>query len=139
MENLSPQVEVLAKIRMGLERNRSVLASLNEIGDLSATEFGHQIQEILKAHQQGGSVRIDARHSQLSHSIYHLIQRSLAGESVVMHLQELEQEALRDGFDQIDVFTKRLPFLLMMPLFVFLFPALAVLMLTPLILSLLRF
>lgn len=139
MDKLSPQAEVLMQIRSGLEKNKSAFGSLQDFGDLPSTEFGRQVQKILEAHSSGQSYWPNVEHSQLSISIYSLISRALAGESIAANLQELEAEAIRDSFDQIDRFTKKLPFLLMMPLFVFMFPSLVVLMLTPLLLSLLQF
>lgn len=139
MEKLSPQVELIWHLKFNIERNQSISAGLNSFKENKNCAFSREISALYLAHQQGTQYNCESILSQLSLSCLSTIQRGLRGESITNALAELEREAIEDCLEQVDEFTKKLPYLLMLPLFVFLFPALAALMTVPLLMNLMQF
>lgn len=139
MENVSPTLRLILTFRFRLETGDSVrtglLAALND--QQTPPEVKMDLMRIKNAHDlgqayvlpQGRSASVFYRH------LVHLISRGLAGESILHGLMELEKETFESCLDEMEVYCARLPIIALPPLLFFIFPAIMLLILGPVVQS----
>lgn len=71
-------------------------------------------------------------------ALFALLERGLSGQPILEALQALESETLRAASSELDTHVGRLPFLSMVPLFTFQFPAYLILLIGPIFSQLLQ-
>jgi hypothetical protein len=134
MENLNPCLEMIALFKEGLESGaniRSVIKAMPE----NLSEFSFQCKKWLILRDQGGDPAHILRQVQspARRSLLQLLERGLRGESILEALRELETETEDLCFQQMEEHLAALPFKMMVPLLLLLFPSLMMLILGPLL------
>lgn len=140
MENIAPPLRLLWLVKKSLDRGSSVRLGINEFLQTEQDPWKEQVLLWTLKVQQGvdTSQLLDAQKTLYRQQILRLLERGLKGESIYSHLNLLEKEISEQVEQQIEEFIGRLPYLLLVPLAVFLFPACLVLMLGPFILQLMQ-
>lgn len=140
MEYLVPPMKLLMMVKKSLDRGLSVRSGLNQFLQDESDPWRDQVFLWLMKFQQGlpTGPLLDEQSSPYRSQLLKLLERGLRGESIRAPLVELESEMMEQIELQIDRFTGRLPYFLLVPLAFFLFPACLILMLGPFILQLLE-
>lgn len=135
MEGLAPPLRLLFAVKRGLEKGQSVRVALNSylLGDKD--DFYPLVIQWLGLMQQGQSARklllsVKSLHRQV---LLELLERGLAGEAIYQHLLQLEIEIIEACQDEMNDKLARLPFILLIPLLLFQFPAFLMLLFGPLL------
>ena len=138
MENIVPALKLIWCVRKAVEKGRSVKFGLNDYLNSGSDEWQDDISKWLVLSQQGISTQnlIQYQKTVMRKQLILSLERGLKGESIHNHLMSLEEEII----DQIDVqvqeYLGRLPYLMLIPVALFFFPACLILMLGPFILQL---
>lgn len=138
MENIVPPLKLIWCVRKAIEKGRSVKVGLNDYLNSESDSWQEDVSKWLVLSQQGISTHnvIHTQGTLLRKQLIITLERGLRGESIHKNLISLEDEVL----DQIDVqvqeYLGRLPYLMLIPVALFFFPACLILMLGPFILQL---
>ncbi len=139
MENLAPPLQLLYHVRRQIERGMSlkggILNYLRSVDD----EFSHQVACWLSAieKKESSHLILNQVHSVYRKELLRLLERGLAGASILHILKSLEEEILSACDNEIQNKITDLPYLAMIPLLLFQFPAFLLLLLGPLLMQLL--
>lgn len=139
MENVSPTLRLILNFRYRLEMGESVgtglLAALND--EKTPSLIKRDLLQIKNAHDLGQPYNLaDGRKVSIFYRhLVHLISRGLAGESILSGLLELEKETFEACIEETEVYCARLPILALPPLLFFIFPAIMLLILGPVVQS----
>ena len=138
MVPLAPPLKAVLEIRLGIEQGLSVAESIRffskrNLKDLFARELGHWLFK-----KETGQVW----QSKLFKNSYrkyfiNLLTRGLKGEPILERLQILEKDLTIAAEEDLERHLQKLPFISLIPLMLFEFPAFILLLLGPLILDLL--
>lgn len=141
MENLAPPYRFALHLQQDLESGRSVRTSVRRFVEMFDGEFVDQLSLWERSRESGEHRDWDKQKIRMSlhrRSLFELLDFSLRGVSVLEPLRALEKE-MRDFLEQqVEQHLGQLPFKLLIPLLLFQFPALLLLILGPLLLSLVR-
>lgn len=138
MENIAPPLKLIWCVRKAVEKGQSVKIGLGDYLNSETDAWREDVSKWLVLTQQGISTQkfIHVQKTVLRKQLIMTLERGLKGESIHKNLMSLEDEVL----DQIDVqvqeFLGRLPYLMLIPVALFFFPACLMLMLGPFILQL---
>lgn len=138
MEGVIPPLKLISCVRKALEKGASPRQGLI---DYLRSEPHPWQEDVTKwwARQQQGTSSFDGFSeppSATCRQLLHLLERGLKGESIYQNLCDLEAEIFSILDLQTQAIMGRLPYLMLVPLALFLFPACAILMLGPFILQL---
>lgn len=132
MENLAPPLEVILELEHSIHAGRSLQGALNEIAKTHKSEFRKQLEELLQAHLKGDDyVFVGA--SLYRKTLIYLLERGLRGHSILDQLQGLREEVEWAVAKEFDSFIAKLPFISMIPLLGFFFPAYLLVLVGPII------
>lgn len=136
MESVEPLIEFILHLRKGLEKGQS-LQKMIEIFLQTATKshFKWELMRVYASLSQGQSLQplLETTQSRLRRQLWILIQRSREGEPILPFIVALESEALLAFEDCTTNHLQKLPFLMMIPLLFFMFPAFGLLILGPIL------
>jgi hypothetical protein len=137
---IPPCLIVIREVRWHMENNVSVRESIKL---LTQSHHGELIDELRSwfLRQQNGIKPTSAQKklkSPFQNALISLLERGLLGQPILESLKILEDEVHRAAVVELDYHIGRLPFLSMIPLFLFQFPAYLILLLGPLMSSLLH-
>lgn len=140
MENIAPPLRLLWHVKKSLDRGSSVRLGINEYLQIEQDPWKEQVLLWTLKVQQGVDTAplLDSQKTLYRQHLLRLLERGLKGEAIYTHLNLLEKEISEQVDQQIEEFIGRLPYLLLVPLALFLFPACLVLMLGPFILQLMQ-
>lgn len=124
MENLSPSVTILSVVRRSIEQSKPLRATLSTIGSQFDVLFADQIHRILNKDPLEMSYKL----SPLKRAILLTLEKGLSGQTIYSNILELEAEAIQELTNEMDAHAKKVPMKMLIPLFVFLFPAFSVLL-----------
>jgi hypothetical protein len=135
MEGVAPPLKLLFAVKRGLEKGQSVRSGLNHYLQGEKDDFFPVVVQWLGHIQQGQSARklllsLPSLHRQ---TLLELLERGLAGEAIHQHLLQLEIEIIEACHDEMNEKLARLPFILLIPLLLFQFPAFLLLLFGPLL------
>ena len=135
MEGVAPPLKLLFCVKRGLEKGHSVRTGLNSYLQGEKDDFFPIVVQWLGHIQQGQSARkllllLPSLHRQ---TLLELLERGLAGEAIYQHLLQLEIEIIEACQDEMNEKLARLPFILLIPLLLFQFPAFLLLLFGPLL------
>ncbi len=138
MENIAPPLKLLWAVKKSIDRGASVRAGLKDYLEADHDSWKDEVLHWSIRVQQGLETYslLDLQKTPYRQQLLALIERGLKGEAIYPQLIQVEKEMLELTEQQIDEFVARLPYLLLVPLALFLFPACLILMLGPLILQL---
>ncbi len=132
MEDINPTLRLTLSLRHHLLMGWSVKAALKKYHESVQDEIAQQIPGWIQTWETKGSLISKNQNSIYRQSLILLIERGLAGESILAQLQSLEGEVSAACLEEIDQHMRKLPYLLMIPLLLFQFPAYLILLLAPL-------
>lgn len=138
MENIASPLKLIWSVRKSIEKGSSVKQGIQEYLNSENDEWQ---PEILKWHMRvhQGSSTTDIMNSQrtvIRKHLMRLLERGLRGESIYKNLISLEEEVSNQVEMQIQDLVTKLPYLMLIPIALFFFPACVILMLGPFILQL---
>lgn len=133
MEGLNPALKLCMELRRSIECGESLRLGLRKFAS-EDQEFGKICRQWLERRDRGGDhmqllSEIKSAHRR---ALLILLERGLLGEPVQAALASLEGELERACLEEIDRHLALLPFRLMIPLLLFMFPAMMILILSPL-------
>ncbi|GIL17097.1 MAG: hypothetical protein BroJett040_08480 [Oligoflexia bacterium] len=139
MEGLAPTLKFVLGLRLGLERGDSLRAALQRYLQCHSDDFTKKLSQFLSLRDQN---RLDSNFfakisSPYRRAVLQLVDRGLAGDSILQQVKILEIEIHEVCSAELDAFVAQLPFKVLLPLVLFVFPAFMILLLGPLVLSLL--
>lgn len=133
MENLTPPLVLLWDVRRSLEKGQSVGAGVKAfLKRPSKSEFQQQI-EIWWAAQSNS--QISYNNSGMNHRrqfLVEILESGLRGHAILQNLQGLEDEIILSCEDEIQNHVALLPLLSLAPLMLLVFPAMMILLISPL-------
>ena len=135
MENVAPPLVLISYIKKVIESGKSpregIILYLSEEND----EFSENVRKWFVDREQGkNSLQIsNLKISSHRRSLLQLLQRGLDKESIYQQLLLLENETMEACYQEINEKMTKLPYLMMVPVLFFQFPALILLILGPLI------
>ena len=135
MESLAPPLALILQVKHSIEKGQSVRQGILSYLKRSSDDFSpHVVQWMAVMHQgQDPNLRLSAEISMHRKTLLQLLERGLRGESIYNMLLQLEQETIEACQDEINEKIARLPFLLLVPLLLFQFPAFLMLLFGPLL------
>lgn len=134
----SPTLHLLAEVRRSIEKGQSIrqgLVSYLSKADKKHSDFVKAFSQWLGQLDQGQIPEIYQNEALSLHKRYLLktLERGLKGEPVLSHLASLEEEVLSALTAEQGRHLARLPYILMIPLLIFMFPAFLILLFGPLL------
>ncbi|WII72732.1 hypothetical protein QJS83_02465 [Bdellovibrio sp. 22V] len=135
MEGLAPPLELLLSIKRSIEKGQSVKQGVLSYVKKNRGEFPAQVTQWLALLQQGQDPRecVQGISSLHRRTLLQILERGLRGESIYNVLLRLEEELIESCHEEITNKIAQLPFLLLIPLLLFQFPAFLMLLFGPLL------
>lgn len=134
MDGLNPCLVLIGDVRRALESGESVRSALRLHGS-SGGELAGSCSRWLLLREKGGDTALvlkELRSSQ-RRALFRLLERGLRGEPIAGPLKDLEREVLEACRADMERHLALLPFKLMFPLLLLIFPALLILLFGPLL------
>lgn len=134
MDDLNPCLALISEVRKALESGESVRLAVRRFAE-GRDPFARQCGRWLLLHEKGGEPEVVLKEMSSSHrrSLIRLLERGLRGEAVAAALKDFEAEIVAACRSEIDRHVMLLPFKLMIPLLLMIFPALMLLLFGPLL------
>lgn len=138
MEDISPTLYLLLIVRTALENGHSVRTGVRQFLSTSKDPFVEVVSKWLLFVDQDQSLHtlLENLHP-CRRSLLLLLDKGLKGLPILPHLMTLEDEIIQSCEVEIETQIQKLPLLLMLPLFLLMFPAYLILLFGPIIQSLL--
>lgn len=138
MVSIAPPLKAALELRLQIENGISVAESIRNfsrkhIDDSFAKELGHWL--FLK--ETGQKQEIKSVEKLYRQSLLDILSRGLEGEPILENLKDLEQDLCIAADEDLEKYLQKLPFISLIPLLLFQFPAFIFLLLGPLVLDLL--
>ena len=136
MGNLTPLLDFLFLLRRNLEKGHPAKWTIeNYLQSAAPSDFKSELLRVQLCFIQEQSLQPLLRTSKyrLRRQLWVLIEKSRGGEPILPFLVALESDAICAVEDLADRQTKKLPFLMLIPLLLFQFPAFGLLILGPLL------
>ncbi len=141
MENLAPPYQFVLMLIQEIESGVAARTAVKKYVQSTHGEFSNQLLSWQLLTEKGQSAVFQKQKDKMTtfrRAIFDLLDFSLQGVSILEPLHLLEKE-LRDVSEQhLDTHLGKLPFKLMIPLILFQFPALLILILGPLLVHLMK-
>ncbi len=140
MEYLAPPLNALLQVQLKIKAGLSVRSAIEAyVKNFPDCPFAKQVVTWLFCWQTGQTFNMP----ELSKKIYrktvlNIFARGLKGEPILQILEEFQKELKEISIQQLDQQIQKLPFVTLIPLFVFQVPAFLLLLLAPLLLDLSR-
>lgn len=128
MEDLTPTLLLVLSVRESLERGDSVRTGIAEFietdrGDLKILLLAKSLESATQA------LRRPLKETE--RAVFAVLQRGLAGESILPNLRDLETELIEKSEDEMEEFTQKLGLRSLIPLLLLVFPGYLLLLLGP--------
>lgn len=135
MEGVAPPLELLLAVKRTLEKGQPAKHGVHLYLKRYEGEFPAQVAQWLALLQQGKEtqVLISGLSSQHRQVLLQLLERGMRGEAIYNILLNLEEEILEACHEELTNKLARLPFILLVPLLLFQFPAFLLLLFGPLL------
>jgi len=135
MENIAAPLLLILFVRRQIERGHSVRSGLELFIANSQSEWVLEVRMWLMRRDQGATnEKILSQMTSQRQILLSVLEKGLAGQSVLPLLIQLQDDFVEACEAQIQQHVQSLPFKLMIPLFLFIFPAFLILLLGPLLL-----
>lgn len=135
MDGVAPPLKLLLEVKRAVERGQSVRQGVLSYVKTSHDDFVPVVTQWLALLQQGQDPKeaLKAVPSLYRRSLLQVLERGLRGEAVFNVLVQLESELVEACQEEISEKIARLPFILLIPLLLFQFPAFLLLLFGPLL------
>jgi len=140
MEGIAPPLKCILELKLMIQNGASVEKSITNYCRGNKDEFSLQLSEWIFLKRRGLSTKFltDKIKSHFRVSLMNVLWLGHGGVPILKTLQLLEQEVIMACELEIDLYVKKLPFKLLLPLLFLQFPAFLLLLLGPLLLSLIN-
>lgn len=138
MENLAPPLILALEIRRSIENGEHVRLGIKRfLAQEAHSDFGKQVLKWLILVERGESSHkvLDSIQSQHRRALLLLLEKSFNGVSISAALQDLEEEVSVAAASEMEGFLQKLPFVTLIPLLLFQFPAFMLLLVGPVLLE----
>lgn len=138
MESIASPLKVIWSVRKSIEKGASVKRGIQDYLNSDHDEWQSDILKWNLRIQQGATTNeiINLQKTAVRKHLLHLLERGLKGESIYKNLIAMEDEVTNQVEMQIQDLVTKLPYLMLIPIALFFFPACVILMLGPFILQL---
>lgn len=135
MEVLSPHLKLVMSLRQSLESGDSVRSAIRDYLSKNSDEVAKNMSVWLAQieHSQNSFMKSDQSSNGIREDIFQLIFRGLQGQSILPQLILLEEELCEAAKLEIEALSTILPLKALIPLLLFQFPALLLLLFGPLL------
>ncbi|MCY4512811.1 MAG: hypothetical protein OXB86_03905 [Bdellovibrionales bacterium] len=138
MVSLAPPLQAVLEIRLYIENGNSVSQAIKTYVQSSAKDsFAKELGLWLFAEETGGAFNIKALKSIYRKHLLDILKRGLKGEPILEILEEYERDLIEICKEDLEKHLQKLPFIALIPLLLFEFPALLLILVGPLLLNLL--
>ena len=138
MVSLAPPLQAVLEIRLHIESGLSVSRSIKSYVQSSPEDsFAKELGLWLFAEETGGTFNTQNLKSLYRKHLMDILQRGLKGEPVLEILEEYEKDLVEICKEDLEKHLQKLPFISLVPLLLFEFPALLIILIGPLFLNLL--
>jgi hypothetical protein len=140
MEGLNPTLKLIWQVKKAVEKGSSVRSGIKNYLEIETDPWRQSLIHWQIQLDQGGSVNsfIQCQKSPYRKQLLLILEKGLKGEAILPILTQLEKETQEKVEMDLEAHIARLPYLLLLPLCLFLFPACLILMLGPFILQLMQ-
>ncbi len=138
MDCLAPPLNALLQIQMNIKNGLSIRSAIHlYLKNYPDCDFAISLKQWLY-HQETGKIYEDPGLAKKPYrkTLLDILERGLKGEPVLSLLNELEEELKSAALEDLDRQIQKLPFISLIPLFLFQAPAFFLLLLAPLLLEL---
>lgn len=138
MEDISPTLHLSLIVRTALENGHSVRTGVRQFLSLSHDPFVEVVSKwlLFVDQEQSPNALLENLHP-YRRALLLLLDKGLKGLPVLTHLIVLEEEIIQSCELEMETQIQKLPLLIMLPLFLLMFPAYLILLFGPIIQSLL--
>lgn len=135
MANIAPPLALVFEAKRAIEKGTSVRQGILIYTKKNQDEFSKQVVQWIAALEQGQnpSKVYDQLKSLHRKFVLRVLERGLRGESIYVQLQGLEDEILAASQNEQARYLAKLPYYLMAPLLLLMFPAFLLLLFGPLL------
>ncbi len=135
MEGVAPPLELLLCVKRSMEKGQSIKTGILDYVKRSPDNFATSVARWLSLLQQGQDPRAVVQSLTSVHrkTLLHILERGLKGESIHAILLQLEEEMVEACHEEITNKLAKLPFIMLIPLLLFQFPAFLMLLFGPLL------
>ena len=138
MENINPTLILVLELRRGIEAGDTVKAVLTNYLKNQKCEFRQAILRWYTALQNRSEIRLDPLlQSPARKTLLLIIERGLKGEPILKTLEQLEFEIRESCYAELEEIVAKMPFKVLVPLLLLIFPSVMYLMLAPILSALL--
>lgn len=140
MESLNPTLKLIWQVKKSIEKGNSVRAGI-KIYLSTETDPWKQVLALWQIKlEQGESVHeiVQSQKSPYRKQLLLILEKGLKGEAILPVVTQLEKETQEKVEMDLEEYTAKVPYILLLPLCLFLFPACLILMLGPFILQLMQ-
>lgn len=135
MEGVAPPLELLLAVKRSLEKGQTAKQGVHQYLKRCDGEFPTTVSKWMALLHQGKETQelisgISSQHRQV---LLQLLERGMRGEAIYNVLLTLEEEILEACHEDLTNKLARLPFILLVPLLLFQFPAFLMLLFGPLL------
>lgn len=141
MEDIANSYHFVLVLKEDILSGMSIRQCIRSYVDLWPNDFSKVLLKWLVSLENGTLESFYQTHSSISSfekALFHLLEQANKGASILNSLEGLEQEMKTASLLQIDEHLGKLPYKLIVPLLLFQFPALLLLILGPLLLHLIK-
>ena len=135
MEGVAPPLELLLAVKRSLEKGQTAKQGVHHYLKRCEGEFPATVSKWMALLHQGKETQelISGLSSQHRQVLLQLLERGMRGEAIYNILLNLEEEILEACHEELTNKLARLPFILLVPLLLFQFPAFLLLLFGPLL------
>ena len=138
MVSLAPPLQAVLEIRLHIESGLSVSRAVKTYIQASPEDsFAKELGLWLFAEETGGTFNTQNLKSLYRKHLLDILKRGLKGEPVLEILEEYEKDLVEISKEDLEKHLQKLPFISLIPLLLFEFPALLIILIGPLFLNLL--
>ena len=138
MVSLAPPLQAVLEIRLHIESGMSVSRAVKSYVQSSPEDsFAKELGLWLFAEEAGGTFNTQKLKSLYRKHLMDILKRGLKGEPILEILEEYEKDLVEICKEDLEKHLQKLPFISLVPLLLFEFPALLIILIGPLYLNLL--
>ena len=138
MVSLAPPLQAVLEIRLHIESGLSVSRAVKVYVQSSPEDsFAKELGLWLFAEETGGTFNLQNLKSLYRKHLMDILKRGLKGEPILEILEEYEKDLVEICKEDLEKHLQKLPFISLVPLLLFEFPALLIILIGPLFLNLL--
>ena len=140
MESLNPTLKLLWQVKKSIEKGSSVRSGIKTYLQNETDEWKKSLNLWMIRLEQGSGVDdiVQSQKSPYRRQLLIVLEKGLKGEAILPILTQLEKETQEKVEMDLEEYTAKVPYILLLPLCLFLFPACLILMLGPFILQLMQ-